>query len=112
MVGGLGEREQLLVSAWLTGLRLARTRRTHAADVVAWLGWLAGRETGALAAGRLYVDLWAATQVDGGRQPPNLPGHCPACAFIMSASSRASTSETSDCVATSNRASTYGPRHQ
>ena len=26
-VGGLGEREQVLVSAWLTGLRSARTRR-------------------------------------------------------------------------------------
>ncbi len=42
-VGGLGEREQLLVSAWLTGLRSARTRRAYAADVAAWLGWLAGR---------------------------------------------------------------------
>jgi hypothetical protein len=27
VVGELGDREQLLVSAWLTGLRLARTRR-------------------------------------------------------------------------------------
>ena len=65
-VGGLGEREQLLVSAWLTGLRSARTRRAYAGDVVAWLGWLAGRETGALAAGRVHVDLWAATQLDAG----------------------------------------------
>jgi hypothetical protein len=40
-VGWLGERERLLVS-WLTGLRSARTRRAYAADVVAWLGWLAG----------------------------------------------------------------------
>jgi len=66
VVGGLGEREQVLVSAWLTGLRSARTRRAYAGDVVAWLGWLAGRETGALAAGRVHVDLWAATQLDDG----------------------------------------------
>jgi site-specific recombinase XerD len=32
--------------------------------VAAWLGWLADRETGALAAGRVHVDLWAATQLD------------------------------------------------
>ena len=41
VVGGLGEREQVLVSAWLTGLRSARTRRAYAGDVAAWLGWLA-----------------------------------------------------------------------
>jgi site-specific recombinase XerD len=34
--------------------------------VVAWLGWLADRDTGALAAGRVHVDLWAATQLDAG----------------------------------------------
>jgi hypothetical protein len=34
--------------------------------VAAWLGWLAERETGALAAGRVYVDLWAATWLDDG----------------------------------------------
>ena len=66
VVGELGEREQVLVSAWLTGLRSARTRRAYAADVVAWLGWLAVRGTGALAAGRVHVDLWAATQLDAG----------------------------------------------
>ena len=66
VVGGLGEREQVLVSAWLTGLRSARTRRAYAEDVVAWLGWLADRDTGALAAGRVHVDLWAATQLDDG----------------------------------------------
>jgi site-specific recombinase XerD len=65
-VGDLGEREQVLVSAWLTGLRSARTRRAYAADVVAWLAWLAERGTGALAAGRVHVDLWAATQLDAG----------------------------------------------
>ena len=66
VVGELGEREQVLVSAWLTGLRSARTRRAYAGDVVAWLAWLAERETGALAAGRVHVDLWAATQLDAG----------------------------------------------
>ena len=65
-VGGLGEREQVLVSAWLTGLRSARTRRAYAGDVAAWLGWLAARDTGVLAAGRVHVDLWAATQLDAG----------------------------------------------
>ena len=43
VVAELGEREQLLVSAWLTGLRSARTRRAYAGDVAAWLGWLAER---------------------------------------------------------------------
>ena len=66
VVGGLGEREQVLVSAWLTGLRSARTRRAYAGDVAAWLGWLAERDTGVLAAGRVHVDLWAATQLDAG----------------------------------------------
>lgn len=42
-IGGLGEREQLLVLVWLTGLRSARTRRAYTADVVAGLGWLAAR---------------------------------------------------------------------
>ena len=65
-VGQLGEREQVLVAAWLTGLRSARTRLAYAGDVVAWLGWLAGRDTGVLAAGRMHVDLWAATQLDAG----------------------------------------------
>jgi integrase/recombinase XerD len=66
VIGELGQREQLLVSAWLTGPRAARTRRAYAGDVAAWLGWLAERDTGALAAGRVRVDLWAATQLDGG----------------------------------------------
>jgi hypothetical protein len=54
------------VAAWLTGLRSARTCRAYAGDVVPWLGWLTGRGTGALAAGRVHVDLWAATQLDDG----------------------------------------------
>ena len=66
VVGGLGEREQFLVSAWLTGLRSARTRRAYAGDMAVWLGWLAERDTDVLAAGRVHVDLWAATQLDGG----------------------------------------------
>ncbi len=57
--------EQVLVSAWLTELRSARTRRAYAGDVAACLGWLAGRDTGALAAGRVH-DLWAATQLGEG----------------------------------------------
>ena len=54
------------MSAWLTGLRSARTRRAYADDVMAWLVWLAQRGTRALAAGRVHVDLWAATQLDAG----------------------------------------------
>jgi len=49
VVGGLGVREHVLVAAWLTGPRSARTRRAYAGDVTAWLGWLAGRETDVLA---------------------------------------------------------------
>jgi integrase len=66
VIGELEERDQLLVAAWLTGLRSPRTRRAYAGDVTAWLGWLAERDTGALAAGRVYVDLWAATWLDAG----------------------------------------------
>jgi len=54
------------VPAWLTGLRSARTRRAYAGDVVAWLAWPAERGTDVLAAGRVHVDLWAATQLDAG----------------------------------------------
>ena len=74
-VAELGEREQFLVSAWLTGLRSARTRRAYAADVVAWLAWLAERETGALAAGRVHVDLWAATQLEAGAAASSVRRH-------------------------------------
>jgi integrase/recombinase XerD len=65
-IGELGEREQFLVAAWLTGLRSARTRRAYAGDMAAWLGWLAARDTDVLAAGRVHVDLWAATWLDTG----------------------------------------------
>src|SRR5690349_16992523 len=66
VIGGLEERDQILVAAWLTGLRSPRTRRAYAGDLVAWLGWLAERDTEVLAAGRVHVDLWAATWLDGG----------------------------------------------
>jgi site-specific recombinase XerD len=66
IIGGLEGREQVLVAAWLTGLRSARTRRAYAGDMVAWLGWLAARDTEVLAAGRVHVDLWAATWLDAG----------------------------------------------
>jgi site-specific recombinase XerD len=66
VISDLGEREQILLAAWLTGLRSARTRRAYAGDAVAWLGWLADRDTDVLAAGRVHVDLWAATWLDNG----------------------------------------------
>jgi site-specific recombinase XerD len=66
VISQLGEREQVLVAAWLTGLRSARTRRAYTGDAAAWLGWLAERDTDVLAAGRVHVDLWAATQLDAG----------------------------------------------
>ena len=66
VIGELGEREQVLASAWLTGLRSARTRRAYAGNAAAWLGWLASRNTDVLAAGRVHVDLWAATWLDSG----------------------------------------------
>ena len=66
VVGELGEREQLLAAAWLTGLRSARTRRAYASDLAAWLSWLSARGTDALGAGRVHVDLWAATHLDAG----------------------------------------------
>src|SRR5260370_24505363 len=53
VVGERGEREQFLVSAWLTGLRSARTRRAYAGDVAAWLRRLPGRGPPAAAAGRV-----------------------------------------------------------
>jgi integrase/recombinase XerD len=40
--------------------------RAYAGDVAAWLGWLAEREADVLAAGRVHVDLWAATQLGDG----------------------------------------------
>src|SRR5690349_3852874 len=66
LIGELGEGDQVLVAAWLTGLRSARTRRAYAGDMVAWLGWLTERDTEVLAARRVHVDLWAATWLDAG----------------------------------------------
>jgi site-specific recombinase XerD len=54
------------VAAWLTGLRSAQTRRAYAGDLVAWVGWLGGQDAEVLAAGRVHVDLWAATWLDAG----------------------------------------------
>ena len=69
VLAGLGgEREELLVAAWLASLRAARTRRAYAGDVRGWLGWLAERGTDVLGAGRVHVDLWAAAQQDGGAE--------------------------------------------
>ena len=45
-VGELGEREQVLVAAWLTGLRSARTCRAYAGDM--WWPGSAGSPTGRL----------------------------------------------------------------
>lgn len=66
VIGEMREREQILVAAWLTGLRSARTRRAYAGDLVAWVSWLGGRDAEVLAAGRVHVDLWAATWLDTG----------------------------------------------
>ena len=74
-VGELRDWEQVLVSAWLTGLRSALTRRAYEGDVAAWLGWLAERDTGVLAAGRVHVDLWAATQLDAGAAASSVRRH-------------------------------------
>jgi integrase/recombinase XerD len=75
VIGELGERDQVLVWVWLTGLRSARTRRAYAGDVAAWLGWLAGRDTDVLAAGRVHVDLWAATWLDAGAAASSVRRH-------------------------------------
>ena len=43
VLAGLGEREELLVTAWLASLCAPRTRRAYVGDVRGWLEWLAGR---------------------------------------------------------------------
>ncbi|MCG8919433.1 tyrosine-type recombinase/integrase [Actinokineospora sp. PR83] len=60
----LGERERLLVSAWLSSLRSARTRRAYLQDVRAWLGWCEQRGVDVLGAGRVHVDLWVSGLAD------------------------------------------------
>ena len=64
----LGERERLLVSAWLASLRSARTRRAYLQDVHAWLGWCEERGVDVLAAGRVHVDLWVGGLVEAGAE--------------------------------------------
>jgi site-specific recombinase XerD len=54
----LSDRERLLVSAWLSSIRSARTRRSYLGDVRSWLAWLAQRQVDVLAAGRVHMDLW------------------------------------------------------
>lgn len=65
-VGELGGAEQVsgagVADRAAVGAHPPRLRR----DVVAWFRWLTERKTDALAAGRVHVDLWAATQVDDG----------------------------------------------
>jgi integrase/recombinase XerD len=68
VLAGLGEREELLAVAWLASLRAPRTRRAYAGDVRGWLGWLVGRGTDVLDAGRVHVDLWVAGQQDRGAE--------------------------------------------
>jgi site-specific recombinase XerD len=43
--------------------------------MAAWLGWLAEREADVLAAGRVHVDLWAATQLDAGAAASSVRRH-------------------------------------
>jgi hypothetical protein len=76
VVGKLGVREQVLVAAWLTGLRSARTRRAYAGDVVAWLGWLADRETDVLAAGAC---TWTCAPPPGSTRERRSPACAAAC---------------------------------
>ena len=68
VLGGLGEREELLAAAWLASLRAPRTRRAYAGDLRGWLGWLTERGTDVLDAGRVHVDLWVAGQQDQGAE--------------------------------------------
>lgn len=71
-LAGLPPREELLAAAWLMSLRAARTRRAYAGDLLAWLGWLTGRGTDVLAAGRVHVDLWVRSQQDTGAEPASI----------------------------------------
>jgi site-specific recombinase XerD len=64
----LPARERLLVAAWVTSLRAARTRRAYFADLHGWAGWLAARGVELLGAGRVHVDLWVTLQHAGGAE--------------------------------------------
>ncbi|MFC4000896.1 tyrosine-type recombinase/integrase [Prauserella oleivorans] len=59
-------REQVLLAAWLSSLRSARTRRAYAGDLLAWLDWLTERELDVLVAARVHVDLWVRQQESEG----------------------------------------------
>jgi len=56
----------LLVAAWLTSLRSARTRRSYATDLLNWQTWLTHRGTHILAAARVQVDMWVRAQQGAG----------------------------------------------
>ncbi|UVS78406.1 site-specific tyrosine recombinase XerD [Actinokineospora sp. UTMC 2448] len=64
----LPERERLLVSAWLSSLRSARTRRSYLQDVRAWLAWCQGRGVDVLTVSRVHVDLWVSGLADAGAE--------------------------------------------
>ncbi len=68
VVAQFPEREQTLLSAWLTGLRSKRTRRAYACDAAGWLGWCAARGVDALTATRVHVDMWVLGQLDSGAE--------------------------------------------
>ncbi len=68
VVTAMGEREQLLASAWLASLRSHRTRRAYAGDLAGWLAWLDDRGTDVLAAGRVHVDLWVSARQEAGAE--------------------------------------------
>jgi len=62
----LDDRDRLLAAAWLASLRSARTRRSYAADLLGWRGWLAGRGLELLEGTRVQLDLWVRTQQGAG----------------------------------------------
>lgn len=66
VVAALGKRDRVLVAAWLSSLRSARTRRAYASDLLGWAGWLHERGYGLIEAGRVQVDLWVRTQLHAG----------------------------------------------
>ncbi len=65
-VAALGGRDRVLVAAWLSSLRSARTRRAYAGDLLGWAGWLGERGYDLIAAGRVQVDLWVRAQQQAG----------------------------------------------
>ena len=60
--------EQVVVAAWLAGLRSPRTRRAYAADVTGFARWCHIRGVEMLAVGRTHVDMWVLEQTDTGAE--------------------------------------------